>query len=331
MTSARATATLEEDRETLLEIKNTLAGTASLNWSTKLPVEQWKGVIVENYRVTGLGCRSLNLSGRIPAELGNLAKLRTLYLNNNELVGSIPDELGNLFNLEQLSLRGNELTGKIPASLGSLSRLQELRLGNNNLTGSIPVEFGNLVNLEVLSLRYNQLTGTIPSTLGNLSNLRELYIGSNQLTGNVPDKLRGLPNLKKVSSRNYNKLAVNKNKQTRRRIIERNHNQKEHSEKWESKDATATEFYAYILKLDGGKFYAGHTREIRERMMEHRDGQTKSTAGKNPKLVWFTTVSTRDLAKTIEAELKQLCEKNPREVRRRVRHFQDLVEELDFR
>ncbi len=105
---------------------------------------------------------------------------------------------------------------------------------------------------------------------------------------------------------------------------------REYSDAWEEGDAKATkEFYVYILKLDGGKFYAGQTREIRERLMEHRDGTTMSTAGKNPKLVWFTTVSTRDQATELEVELKRLCDKNPREIRRRVRRFQDIVTDLD--
>ena len=54
---------------------------------------------------------------------------------------------------------------------------------------------------------------------------------------------------------------------------------------WDKGDADAEEFFVYILKLSDGKFYAGQTREIRERLGEHRDGKTKSTAEKDPKLV----------------------------------------------
>ena len=63
-------------------------------------------------------------------------------------------------------------------------------------------------------------------------------------------------------------------------------------------------FYVYILKLEDGSFYAGQTREIRERLMEHRDGMTKSTEGKDPKLVWFTTVTTREQATDYEVQVK---------------------------
>lgn len=105
---------------------------------------------------------------------------------------------------------------------------------------------------------------------------------------------------------------------------------REYSPAWDARDAAAEEFYIYILKLDDGAFYAGQTREIRERLMEHRDGTTKATAGKSPRLVWFSTVSSRDEATKLEVQLKKLCDKNPREIRRWIRKFQDLVEELDF-
>ena len=104
----------------------------------------------------------------------------------------------------------------------------------------------------------------------------------------------------------------------------------ENSAAWEEGDADATEFYVYVLKLEGGAFYAGQTRELRERLTEHRDGTVASTADKNPRLVWFTIVPSREDATELEVELKKLVDSNPREVRRLVVGFQDLVRELDF-
>ena len=41
-------------------------------------------------------------------------------------------------------------------------------------------------------------------------------------------------------------------------------------------------------------------------MDEHRDGKVRSTADKNPELVWFASVDTREEAAQREAQLKEL-------------------------
>ena len=57
------------------------------------------------------------LSGEIPAGLGNLANLEWLHLKENQLSGEIPPELGNLANLKELDLCRNQLSGCVPSSL----------------------------------------------------------------------------------------------------------------------------------------------------------------------------------------------------------------------
>ena len=99
----------------------------------------------------------------------------------------------------------------------------------------------------------------------------------------------------------------------------------ESEDTWDDSGHEDNEFFIYILKLDGGKFYAGHTRELRERLGEHRDGKTKSTASQNPVLVWFEIVDTRDEAAEREARLKEMIDGNERKVRRMVNRFQDFV------
>ena len=102
---------------------------------------------------------------------------------------------------------------------------------------------------------------------------------------------------------------------------------KVYSPEWDKRDATATEFFVDILKIDACRFCAGQTREFRDRISERRDGSTKSTAGKNPKLVWFAQMPIRNAATTREVELKNLVDDNPREVRRMVVRLQDFIRE----
>ena len=102
------------------------------------------------------------------------------------------------------------------------------------------------------------------------------------------------------------------------------------SKAWAKKDEGVDAFYVYILKLDNGLHYVGQTRELRERMLEHRDGNVVSTAGKHPKLQYFEVLSTRDAAMSREAEIKEIRKKSNREILRMITRFSDLVRELDF-
>ena len=110
---------LVHDCEVLLDNKDTLAGTASLDWAADSAITSWEGVTTGGTpsRVTELDLPSKSLTGSIPAELGTLFELTTLDLSGNSLTGEIPAELGLLENLVELSLSGNTLTGCIPVAL----------------------------------------------------------------------------------------------------------------------------------------------------------------------------------------------------------------------
>ncbi len=166
------------------------------NWLSDAPLGAWHGVTTDDSgRVIELDLSDNQLSGSIPAELGNLSNLTELVLWDNQLSGSIPAELGNLSNLTELVLWDNQLSGSIPAELGNLSNLTELVLLDSQLSGSIPAELGNLSNLVWLVLSDNQLSGSIPAELGNLSNLVWLVLSDNQLSGSIPAELGNLSNL----------------------------------------------------------------------------------------------------------------------------------------
>ena len=152
------------------------AGWATQNfWLNNPNVENWYGVSTLGGHVQRLVLGNNQLTGSIPAELGNLTYLQELGLYNNQLSGPIPAELGNLSNLQILRLGRNQLSGSIPAELGNLTYLQELSLHNNQLSGSIPGQLGNLTNLQSLILATNQLSGVIPLSFVNLTNLERFY------------------------------------------------------------------------------------------------------------------------------------------------------------
>ena len=186
------------DCRTLRAVRDILVGNGTaLNWATGLPIEEWTGVAVNRRtgRVAGIRLSGQDLSGAIPAELGNLTELTSLSLTDNELTGIIPPQLGNLTRLLVLRLSNNRLTGIVPVELSELSNLSSLSISHNELTGTVPPELGRLVNLEWLLLGENGLTGSIPPELGGLTNLVGLWLQGNDLTGPIPAELANLTNL----------------------------------------------------------------------------------------------------------------------------------------
>ena len=102
----------------LLEIREELAGDATLNWSERTSIREWKGVemdgATEPPRVTELKLVDRGLTGEIPVGIGGLANLQVLDLSWNSLVGEVPANLSNLSNLRTLRLAGNQLSGCLP-------------------------------------------------------------------------------------------------------------------------------------------------------------------------------------------------------------------------
>ena len=218
---------------------------SNLNWFQNCPVDScqilatafdggWRGIRQEYFRfghsisrrqatrVSGLNLIYDNLSGTLPAAIGDLVYLTEMRLIGNKIGGRIPDELGTLLErpdryesvnsleefyaavaegrmptpgLLRIDLSYNEFTGSIPATLGNLTNLQVLDLSANQLSGRIPPALGNLAALERLALFSNNLTGGIPAALENLSNLRELLLSANDLGGGIPANLGNLVGL----------------------------------------------------------------------------------------------------------------------------------------
>ncbi len=189
------------DCNALLAARDALAGRAALNWSSSIPIADWRGVTVGGTprRVTGLNLPTAKLTGTLPAELSRLDSLKRLVLRRNELSGPIPAWLGDLANLEELSLWGNRLYGPLPASLGNLVNLEALLLSRNPISGSIPAELGNLAELRELRLFDSQLTGPIPDELSGLAKLEVLQLSRNRLTGTLPNWLGDLAGLEVIS------------------------------------------------------------------------------------------------------------------------------------
>lgn len=166
-------------------------------------------------RLLSLRLPSAGLSGTLPAEIGELSSLQSLFLGFNSLTGIIPLELGYSSSLSEIDLGNNLLNGSIPTSIWNLcDGLSSLRLHGNSLAGAVPepgLPNSSCGNLKSLDLGQNGFSGKFPDFLTRFRSLTELDLGSNGFSGQIPATLTGLVNLEKlnVSYNNFSGILPN--------------------------------------------------------------------------------------------------------------------------
>ncbi len=155
------------------------------NWLSDQPVDTWYGVTVRGGVVTSLDLAANNLTGTLPAALGDLYALQDLYVQNNRLAG-IPVLPAAL---ENLNCAGNHL-----AELPELPELLTLTCADNALTAlpelpatlrSLACDTNGLAGLPALPERLSLLSCTHNrlAELPELPGLLEQFAaGHNRLT-----------------------------------------------------------------------------------------------------------------------------------------------------
>ena len=201
-------------------------------WLSDAPLDQWLRVTTaEDGRVTSLDVGSNRLNGEIPTELGNLQRLKLLYINDNNLTGVLPQSLTGLPALESFRFHNNSglcapideafqtwlqgIASVIGSSCAPEDSLEDRDVlvqlynaldgenwrNNTNWLTERPIREWHGVTSDAsgrvtgLLLESNELVGEIPKELGSLSNLKRLELGNNKLTGEIPTELGNLGNL----------------------------------------------------------------------------------------------------------------------------------------
>ncbi|PIO58875.1 leucine Rich repeat-containing domain protein, partial [Teladorsagia circumcincta] len=135
---------------------------------------------------------SNNQLKKMPAQIGNLKKLRELDLEENDLE-TIPSEIGFLLQLTKLWVQSNKLIS-LPRTIGNLASLQDLRVGENSLS-CIPEEIGHLDCLKSLYLNDNPSLHNLPFELALCSSLEIMSIENCPLSQIPPEITAGGPSL----------------------------------------------------------------------------------------------------------------------------------------
>ena len=150
------------------DIPATLGNLTGLSWMD-LSVNQLGGLIPASLSnlvsVVGLKLQQNFFSGSIQGLLSESSvwhQMQSLNLSYNQLSGDIPATIGNLSGLSYLDLRWNMFSREIPDEISSLAQLDYLDLSHNHLTGPFPAGLCDIVGLEFLNFSYNLLSGEVP-------------------------------------------------------------------------------------------------------------------------------------------------------------------------
>ncbi|XP_068639537.1 receptor-like protein EIX1 [Aristolochia californica] len=134
-----------------------------------------------------------NLTGTIPACLGEFSSLEVINLWSNQLDGALPDTLGQLAQLSLLQIGHNSLSGTVSeVHFKYLSNLLFLDFSSNFLTLRFNDDWSPPFNLSVSSLRSCHLGPQFPSWLKTQKQLFQLDISYANISGNLPEWFWGI-------------------------------------------------------------------------------------------------------------------------------------------
>ena len=136
-----------------------------------------------------------NIQGSIAAEsLQEFKKLRTLWLDWNQLTGTLPTNMAaDLPLLTVASFGNNLLEGPIPRSFFQIEGIETVVLSNNMLTGTLPEI--SLSTINSLDVQGNFIEGTIPQSVSSLAGAYLFSFIDNQISGTIPTQMASLTNL----------------------------------------------------------------------------------------------------------------------------------------
>jgi hypothetical protein len=150
---------------------NRMQGTIPASFWKDLP--RLEHIYLSNDRPPGWS----NLTGHIPSSIGNLTRLKCLYLSHaGNMTGTLPSSMSKLINLQGLFLRWTNFEGLLP-DLSKARNLSKIVIDSSPIDGLCPNICKNRFNgtLNVLS------TWDLPLT--------HLDVAGNDFSGTFPKKL----------------------------------------------------------------------------------------------------------------------------------------------
>ncbi len=189
----------QSEKDALIAIYNALDGpnwVDNTNWLSIEHADDWKGITTIGGKVTSVILNFNGLNGQLPNEIGDLIYLKQLRISiNPNLTGPIPASIGNLTELEFLRLQNNDHSGDLPASIVNLTNLKRLYLQDNSFTGELLIGLGNATQMFQIFIDNNQFSGEIPASFSNFTELVSFSLVNNNFSGILPSELQSMSSL----------------------------------------------------------------------------------------------------------------------------------------
>ena len=179
---------VETDREALVALYHATDGPNWLrdsNWLTDAPLEDWHGVSTdEDGRVTELKLPANEMSGTIPAELGNLDRLRVLDLTASRTMTRVSITIGSQRSDDGPSsgLSDNPTKEEMDQLIEQMGQRQDTRDPISKVIDQIAEQASEPENQRV---ERNYLSGCIPSTLREQLDLEASDLGGLPFCGEM--------------------------------------------------------------------------------------------------------------------------------------------------
>ena len=201
LASCTAPAPVGTNRETLVALYNATGGvgwTNRANWLSGSPIGDWYGVTTDAAgRVTSLNLGNNNLTGSLPPGMGRLTALSLLFLHRNSgLTGPVPAEMANLARLSSFYSFGTGLC--LPVGLGSWHDALTVKSPMSSCAGETPItmspSFGTATVAD-RNWRQGEAIGAValPAATGGVGAL------TYALTPALPAELRFAPSTRVLS------------------------------------------------------------------------------------------------------------------------------------
>jgi Leucine-rich repeat (LRR) protein len=153
-------------------------------WSNEL----FANVVTTLTRLTGLTVSQGRLTGKLPAGLWKLTRLKNLNILECGEYGDVSN-ISKLVDLTYLSLNGETGGSNFPSTIGKLSKLIYFRwLGNHKSGGIIPDGVSELVSMASFFIDDGNISGTIPRALFKMGQKK----GKRQRISLINNRLHGL-------------------------------------------------------------------------------------------------------------------------------------------